>query len=102
MNQYVLELYVTGRTIGARHAISNLRQICEQEIPGIYKLTVIDILERPEKAEKKKILATPTLIREFPPPPRRIIGDMSDREKVILYLDLYPGNEVIAERKGEE
>lgn len=92
MNHYELELYVTGRAAGSRHAILNLKRICEEKFPGLYQLTIIDILEHPEAAEAKKILATPTLIRNFPPPVCRIIGDMSDREKVLFYLDIQSGN----------
>ena len=88
MSQYRLELYVTGKTAASRRAISNLKRICEDDLSGAYSLTVIDILERPEKAEAIKILATPTLIRLHPSPPCRIVGDMSDRQKVLAYLDV--------------
>jgi len=88
--QTLIKLYVTGHTPRARAAIENLRQICDEELGGQYKMVVIDVLERPQLAEDEKILATPTVIKELPPPIRRIIGDLSDRERVLLGLDLKP------------
>ncbi|MCF6147367.1 MAG: circadian clock protein KaiB [Candidatus Kuenenia sp.] len=88
MSKYVLRLYVTGNTERSKLAIVNLRSICENELHGMYSLEVIDILEHPQLAEDEKILATPTLIKELPPPIRRIIGDMSATGKVLLGLDL--------------
>lgn len=85
-----IRLYITGRTPQAEAAIVNLQEICEDELEGEYKLEVIDILERPQLAEDEKIVATPTLIRDLPPPIRRIIGDLSDRERVLLGLDVAP------------
>lgn len=86
--KFVLKLYITGRTPRSEHSIANLRKLCEEEMAGRYELQIIDILERPQLAEDEKILATPTLIKELPPPLRRIIGDLSDRERVLLGLDL--------------
>lgn len=85
-----LKLYVTGRTVRAQRAIDNIRSICEQELGGRYALEVIDITEHPQLAENEKILATPLLIKELPPPLRRLIGDLSDRDRVLLGLDLEP------------
>jgi circadian clock protein KaiB len=87
---YVLRLYVTGTSPRAQVAIANLRRICEQELRGQYELEIIDVLERPEVAEREKILATPTLIKQLPPPLRRVIGDLSDKEKVLLGLEVRP------------
>jgi circadian clock protein KaiB len=84
----VLKLYITGRTPRTETAIRNLREICERELASEYDLQVIDVLERPQLAEDEKILATPTLIKELPPPLRRVIGDLSNTEKVLLGLDL--------------
>lgn len=70
-------------------AIANLRRICEQELGGQYQLEIIDVLEHPELAEEDKILATPTLIKQLPPPLRKVIGDLSDKEKVLLGLELH-------------
>ncbi len=88
MNKYLLKLYVTGKTPRSQQAIANLSRICETELAGQYELIVIDILERPQLAEDEKILATPTLVKELPMPIRRIIGDLSDSERVLLGLDL--------------
>jgi circadian clock protein KaiB len=88
MDKYLIKLYVTGRTPRTRQAIRNLEQICEQELGGRYELVVIDVLERPQLAEDEKILATPTVVKELPVPIRRIIGDLSDTERVLLGLDL--------------
>lgn len=93
MNKYLLKLYITGQTPRSEAAIANLRKICETELNGVYEMVIIDILERPQLAEDEKILATPTLIKELPPPLRRIIGDLSDTEKVLLGLDLRPAAE---------
>lgn len=90
MSKFKLKLYITGRTPRSEQAIVNLRQICEEQLGGDYELIVIDVLERPQLAEEEKILATPILIKELPPPLRRIIGDLSDREKVLLGLDILP------------
>jgi circadian clock protein KaiB len=90
MNKYVIKLYVTGQTPRAQTAIDNLRRLCEQELGGRYDLVVIDVLERPQLAEDEKILATPTVVKELPVPIRRIIGDLSDGERVLLGLDLRP------------
>ena len=89
-DQYVLKLYITGKTPRTETAVTTLRKICEEELRGQYQLVVIDILENPQLAEDEKILATPTLIKVLPQPLRRIIGDLSTREKVLLGLDLHP------------
>ena len=88
--QYVLKLYITGHTQRSKTAILMLEKICAEELSGEYELTVIDILENPQLAEDEKILATPTLIKVLPKPLRRIIGDLSDRDKVLIGLDLLP------------
>ena len=83
---------MTGKTPRAEKAIANLRRICEEELHGQYELNIIDVLEHPQLAEDEKILATPTLIKRLPPPLRRVIGDLSDKEKVLLGLDVWPGS----------
>ena len=88
MEKYVLRLYITGRTPRSERAIRNLRQMCDEDLGDQFRLEVIDVLEHPQLAEDEKILATPTLIRTLPPPIRRVIGDLSDREKVLLGLDI--------------
>ncbi|HKP12583.1 MAG TPA: circadian clock protein KaiB [Blastocatellia bacterium] len=92
MNKYLLKLYITGHTPRSERAIANLQRICEVELGGQYEMVVIDILERPQLAEDEKILATPMLIKHLPPPLRRIIGDLSDTDRVIFGLDLQPYN----------
>ncbi len=88
MSGFVLKLYVTGMTPRAERAVANLRRICAEELDDRYELVIIDVLENPQLAEDEKIIATPTLIKKLPAPVRRIIGDLSDTEKVLLGLDL--------------
>ncbi len=101
MDKYILKLYITGQTPRSQRAIANLRRICEEELKGQYEMVVIDVLERPQLAEDEKILATPTLVKELPLPIRRIIGDLSDTEKVLIGLDLLPMR-LQASGKGSE
>jgi circadian clock protein KaiB len=86
--KYVLKLYVTGLTPRSQDAVKNLKKILNEDYKGVYSLRVIDVVKHPNLAEDDKILATPTLIRILPPPVRRIIGDLSNKEKVLLGLDL--------------
>jgi circadian clock protein KaiB len=89
MTHFLLKLYITGRTPRAERAIANIRDLCASgDLPGDYELVVIDVLERPQLAEDEKILATPTLVKELPPPLRRVVGDLSDRERILVGLDL--------------
>ncbi|MDF5737570.1 MULTISPECIES: circadian clock protein KaiB [unclassified Nostoc] len=85
---YVLKLYVAGNTHNSARALKTLKEILEQEFEGVYALKVIDVLKSPQLAEEDKILATPTLSKILPPPVRKIIGDLSDRERVLIGLDL--------------
>lgn len=85
---YILKLYVAGNTPNSVRALKTLNQILEQEFQGGYALKVIDVLKNPQLAEEDKILATPTLAKILPPPVRKIIGDLSDRERVLIGLDL--------------
>jgi circadian clock protein KaiB len=93
VSMHRLELYVAGSSRLSKRAESALRTLCEEVLPGQYELEVIDILERPEVASERHIIAAPTLIRADPPPPERLIGDLSDRELVIaaFKLDEPPG-----------
>jgi circadian clock protein KaiB len=93
MTKYILKLFVSGMTPNSRRAIANLRRLCEEELSDQYEVQVINVLERPQLAEDEKIMATPTLIKALPPPMRRVIGDLSNREKVILGLDLQQHND---------
>ena len=92
MSKYLLKLFVTGASSRTAPAIANLRRICEQELEGQYELEIIDVLQFPDLAEDEKILATPTLIKSLPLPLRRVIGDLSDKEKVLLGLQVQPRN----------
>ena len=92
MSDFVLRLYVTGQSQRSQRAIANIRTICAEELGGQYELSVIDVLERPQLAEDEKILATPTLVRALPAPLRRVIGDLSETDKVLVGLDLAPTN----------
>ena len=90
MDIFKLKLYVTGKTPRSENAILNLRNICEETLAGQYSIEIIDILENPQSAEDERILATPTLIKNLPPPLRRLIGDLSEKEKVLIGLDIRP------------
>jgi len=85
---YILKLYVAGNTPNSIRALKMLNNILEKEFQGVYALKVIDVLKNPQLAEEDKILATPTLSKILPSPVRRIIGDLSDRERVLIGLDL--------------
>ena len=85
---YVLRLYVSGSTARSARAIENLHQICEEYLAGCYDLEVVDIYQRPETAREFQIIAVPTLVRLLPLPLRRIVGDLSDRARVLRGLDL--------------
>jgi circadian clock protein KaiB len=86
--RYLLKLYVSGDTARTRIAIANLQEFCQQQLPEETKIEIIDILKNPQIAEEKKILITPTLVKEFPLPQERIIGDLSNREVVAFALNI--------------
>jgi circadian clock protein KaiB len=83
-----LRLYVAGVTPNSVRAIANLKRICEEHLQGHYTLEVIDLYQQPELAEGEQIIAAPTLIKQLPLPLRRVIGDMSNQERVLVGLDL--------------
>jgi circadian clock protein KaiB len=87
-DKYLLKLYVTGATDRSQRAISNLIQLCELHLRNRHEIVIIDVLEQPQIAEAEKILVTPTLIKEFPLPKVRIIGDLSDTKTVFLGLNI--------------
>jgi circadian clock protein KaiB len=91
--KYILRLYVTGMTPKSINAIENIKKICEENLKGRYDLEVIDIYQQPEYAKKEQILAAPTLIKKLPLPLRKFIGDMSDKDKILVGLDLVPKKE---------
>ena len=88
LSPYVLKLYVTGMTPRSQRAIENIRAICEERLKGRYSLEIVDNFEHPILAEGEQILAAPTLIKQLPEPLRRIVGDLSNTERVLLGLDL--------------
>lgn len=88
--EFNLRLYVAGQTPKSLAAISNLKKICEEHLAGRYKIEVIDLVVTPQLAAGDQIVAIPTLVRRLPPPLKRMIGDLSNSEKVIVGLDLRP------------
>jgi circadian clock protein KaiB len=88
-----LRLYVTGRSPKCVRAIENLRRVCEQNLPGRYTIEIIDLLENPRLAAEDQILAVPTVVRKHPPPIRKIIGDLSDTDRLLVGLQLGPTDE---------
>jgi len=89
-NRYVLRLYVAGQTPKSVDAITNIKKICDEYLNGRYALAVIDLYQQPQLAQGEQIIAVPTLIKKLPLPLRRIIGDMSNTERVLVGLDLKP------------
>jgi len=85
---YLLRLYITGVTPKSTRAVLNIKSICEEHLRGRYRLEIIDIYQQPVLAKGEQIFAAPTLIKYLPPPLRRFIGDMSEKENVLLGLDL--------------
>jgi circadian clock protein KaiB len=86
--RYILRLYVTGQTPRSLQSVENLRALCDKYLPGQFDLEVIDIYQQPAMAAAGQIIAAPTLIKSMPLPLRRLVGDFSDKERVILGLDL--------------
>lgn len=93
--KWELRLYVAGKTAKSVTALSNLKKYCEEHLKGQYKIEVIDLLERPQLAEGDQILAIPTLVRKVPEPIRKIIGDLSNEEKVLVGLNIKPLNSYV-------
>jgi circadian clock protein KaiB len=88
--EYDLRLYVAGQTPRSVQAFANLTKICEEHLAGRYRIEVIYLLEKPQLAKGDQILAIPTLVRTLPEPIRKIIGDLSDKERVLVGLDVRP------------
>ena len=88
--KYLLRLYVTGTTGRSMRAIQNVRRICEENLQGLYDLEVVDIYKNLPLARGDQIIAAPTLIKRLPVPLRRLIGDMSDEQRVLVGLDVRP------------
>ncbi len=88
--RYVLRLYVTGMTTRGTRAIENVRAICDEHLDGRYELQIVDLYRQPALARDEQIIAVPTLVKQEPPPRRRVIGDMSHPDRVLAGLDLDP------------
>ncbi|RYD17929.1 MAG: circadian clock protein KaiB [Verrucomicrobiaceae bacterium] len=95
-DRHILRLYVAGPTRQSTRALVNLRKICEEHLKGRYEMEVVDLLQNPEIAAQDQIIAAPTLVRLSPAPVRRLIGDLSQTERVLMILDLAPlvGDEI--------
>ena len=85
---YVLRLYVTGTTARSSRAVQNIRELCETHLAGRHTLEVVDIYQQPELASEAQLIAAPTLVKELPEPLRKVVGDMSNLERVLLGLDI--------------
>ena len=88
--RWELKLYVAGQTAKSLQAFANLKRICEDHLSGEYHIEIIDLMKNPQLAEGDQILALPTLVRKLPEPVRKIIGDLSNTERVLVGLDLRP------------
>jgi circadian clock protein KaiB len=88
--KYELRLYIAGATPKSVTALRNLKKYCEQHLKGVYEIEVIDLLVNPQLAEGDQIFAIPTLVKKVPEPVRKIIGDLSNEEKVLVGLDIRP------------
>lgn len=86
--KYILRLYVAGQTQKSLTAFSNLKKICEEHLKGKYVIEVVDLTVTPELAQRDQIIAVPTLVKQLPPPVKKIIGDLSNTEKVLIGLEL--------------
>jgi circadian clock protein KaiB len=89
-DRWILRLYVAGQSARSAGALRNLETICEQHLAGRYRIELIDLLKHPQLARGDQIVAVPTLVRHLPPPMKKIIGDLSDAESVLVGLDLRP------------
>jgi len=88
--EWILRLYIAGRSARAEAALRNLEAICEEHLAGCYEIEVVDLLKHPQLARGDQIVAVPTLVRRLPQPIKRIIGDLSNEERVLVGLDLRP------------
>ena len=92
-DEWILRLYIAGQSVRSSAALHNLEAICEQHLAGRYRIEVIDLLKQPQLARGDQIVAVPTLVRHLPPPMKKIIGDLSSEESVLVGLDLRPRRE---------
>jgi circadian clock protein KaiB len=100
--RYVLRLYIAGATPRSSQAVDNVKQICEEYLQGRYDLQVVDIYRNPVLAKGEQIVAVPTLIKRLPQPLRRFIGDLSDKERILVGLDLKPKRKTVSKGRSRE
>ena len=86
--QYILQLYVTGNTARSSRTIEHIQKVCQEYLDGRYELEVIDIFQQPARAREAQIIAVPTLVRQFPRPPRKLVGDMTDDKNLLVGLGI--------------
>jgi len=86
-----LRLYVAGQTPKSIAALANLKRLCEEHLAGRYRIEIVDLQKRPQLARRDEIVVIPTLVRQLPTPIRKIIGDLSNQQKVLIGLDVLPG-----------
>jgi circadian clock protein KaiB len=89
-DRWELRLYIAGQTPNSIAAIDNLKRICDERLPGMYRIEIVDLLEKPQLAKGDQIVAIPTLVRKLPAPVKRIIGNLSKAERALVGLDLQP------------
>jgi circadian clock protein KaiB len=89
--RFLLRLYIAGQTSRSVRALRNLEQLCRIHLAGRYEIEVVDLLQHPGMAKEHDIIAIPTLVRQLPPPIRKIIGDLSDEARVLIGLEVHPG-----------
>lgn len=87
---WVLHLFIAGSTPKSVRALENLKRICREHLAGACRIEVVDLIDEPERAQREQVVAIPTLIRQLPPPVRKIIGDLSDTQRVLVGLDIVP------------
>lgn len=87
---WILKLYVAGQTSKSIAAFANLKKICEEHLAGRYRIEIVDLLKNPQLAKGDQIIAVPTLVRQLPPPVKKIIGDLANTERVLVGLDVIP------------
>ena len=98
--RYLLRLFVTGSTPRSTRAIQNIRALCEEKLSGRYQLEVIDIYQHPEWVKPDQVVVAPTLVKKLPVPVRKIVGDLSDKDRVLVGLDLVPHNSPTKPKKA--
>jgi circadian clock protein KaiB len=92
---WILKLYVAGQTAKSIAAFANLKKICEEHLAGRYRIEIVDLLKDPKLARGDQILAVPTLVRQLPPPVKKLIGDLANTERVLVGLDIQPAAKIV-------